>query len=186
MHYSKPNKRLSRDDWLLAGLQLLRKEGIARVTVDRLAAELGITRGSFYHHFKNRRDLLKDMLDYWIREWTLAVIDDVKALGLEPRTTLLALIKMIRHRSAADYDAAVRAWALNDPLPAKYVRQADKERLTYIKSLLGEAGFKGLDLENRARLLLYYEAFQPMMFAKPKAEDEDALTELRHRLLSGQ
>jgi len=48
----------------------------------------------------------------------------------------------------------------------------------------GAAGLHGLDLGNRARLFLCYEAFEPIMFAKSKPEAEDALIELRHRLLT--
>lgn len=180
----KQKKRLRRDDWFLAALQLLANEGIGSVTVDGLAGRLGITRGSFYHHFENRQDLLTAMLDYWIQEWTLDIRENVSALGLDPKTTLLALIKMIRHRKAADYDAAVRAWALSDSLAAKYVRQADEARLAYIISLFKAAGFKGLDAENRTRLFLYYEAFEPMMFAPPDPKAEDKLIELRHAILT--
>jgi hypothetical protein len=33
----------------------------------RLAADLQITKGSFYWHFKDREDLHRAMLDYWAR-----------------------------------------------------------------------------------------------------------------------
>ena len=183
MNQSSPKRRLNREDWLSAGLQLLSEKGIGSVTIDRLAARLGITRGSFYHHFENRKDLLTDMLEYWIKAWTLRIRDDMSALGLEPETTLLGLIKMIRHRGAANHDAAVRAWAMSDPLAADYVRRADSERLAYVKSLFEAAGFEGLELESRARMYLYYEAFEPMMFAEQEAELEQALIEFRHGLL---
>ena len=62
---SKPKPRLSRNSWLEVALELLQNDGINAVTVDALAIQLGITRGSFYHHFKDRNDLSKEMLDYW-------------------------------------------------------------------------------------------------------------------------
>ena len=179
------NRRLTREDWLAESMQVLAKEGIAAVKVDRLAKRLGCTRGSFYHHFKDRRDLLVSMLEHWIRAWTLDIVDDISGLDLDPKTTVRALIKMIRKRKAAEFDATIRAWALSDPLAADYVRQADEIRLGYAKSLFKAAGFKGLDLENRVRLFLYYEAFEPMMFVRQGSKKEDALIDRRLELLMG-
>ena len=102
------------------------------------------------------------------------------ALGLDPKSTLLALINTIRRREAAHYDAAFRAWAFNDPLAAEHVRKADAIRLAYIKSVFELLGFEGLELESRARMFLYYEAFEPMMFDPPNRADEKAL--IAHRL----
>ncbi len=145
-----------------------------------MAKQLKITRGSFYHHFKGREDFLRAMLDYWMQEWTLGVRDQVRALGLDPANMLLALVKTIRHRRAAHYDAAVRAWAMGHDLAAVYLRQADTARLAYIKELFAGLGFEGTDLETRARLFLYYEAFDPMMGLPADPADEDDL--IRNRL----
>ncbi len=183
---SKPRtRRLTREDWLSESMQVLAKEGIAAVKVDRLAKRLGCTRGSFYHHFKDRRELLVSMLEHWIRTWSLDIRDAISVLELDPKTTLRALIKLIRKRKAADFDATIRAWALSDPLAADFVRRADEIRLEYIKSLFKAAGFEGLELENRARLFLYYEAFEPMMFERQSAKKEDALIDRRLEFLTG-
>ncbi len=108
---SKPKQRLSRNSWLEVALELLQDEGINAVTVDALALQLGITRGSFYHHFKNRNDLSKEMLEYWKEKWTVEIRDDIASLGLDGLQSLTALMNLIRHRKSADYDSAVRAWA---------------------------------------------------------------------------
>ena len=49
--------------WLRAGLEALRKGGVGAVRVERLAEDVGVTKGSFYWHFRDRRDLLDAMLD---------------------------------------------------------------------------------------------------------------------------
>ena len=64
------------------------------------------------------------------------------------------------------------------------MRRADEIRLGYITSLFEAAGFEGLDLENRARLFLYAEAFEPMMFVRPSPEAEPDLVRERHSLLT--
>ena len=64
------------------------------------------------------------------------------------------------------------------------MKRADEVRLEFIKGQFQELGFKGADLENRARLFLYYEAFEPMMFAKSDPDTAKKLIKLRHELLT--
>jgi hypothetical protein len=45
-------------DWAEAALQLIAEAGLGALTVDALAARLGVTKGSFYWHFKGRSELL--------------------------------------------------------------------------------------------------------------------------------
>jgi len=180
----KPKPRLSRQDWIDAGIQQLVEAGIGAVTVECLATRLEVTRGSFYHHFVDRRDLLRAMLEYWARRWTYEVRDQIDALGLDPSTTLYALMKAIRANHAADYDAPFRAWALHDPLARAVVAQVDQARLDQIQGWFAKLGFTGLDLENRARLFLYFEMGAPSMFAAPSLERDGELLEKRHRFLT--
>ena len=181
---SQAKPRLKRQDWIDAAIQLLVEAGIGAVSVDRLAANLGITRGSFYHHFADREDLLRALLDYWADRWSYAVREQIAGLGLDPGTTLFALMKAIRNNRAADYDAPIRAWALHDPVARAVVEQVDQARLDFVRSQFEALGFSGLDAENRARLYLYYEMAAPAMFAAPSAEHDDELLEQRHRFLT--
>jgi len=180
--HAKP--RLTRQDWMDAAIQQLLEEGVGAVSVERLATRLGVTRGSFYHHFADREDLLRAMLDYWAQRWTYEVRSQIDALGLDASTTLFALMKLIRSNRAADYDAPFRAWALHDPLARAAVEQVDQVRLDQIQGLFAALGFTGLDLENRARLFLYFEMGAPAMFAGPSPERDEELLQERHRFLT--
>jgi len=176
--------RLTRQDWIDAAIKLLAEEGIGAVSIEGLATRLGITRGSFYHHFSARADLLQAMLAYWAQRWTYDVREQIAALGLDPSTTLLALMKAIRSNRAADYDAPFRAWALHDPLAREVVEQVDRARLAVILQQFEALGFKGLDAENRARLFLHFEMAAPAMFAGPSPERDEELLKERHRFLT--
>ena len=180
----QPKPRLKRQDWIEAAIQELVASGIGGISVEKLATQLGVTRGSFYHHFSDRESLLQAMLSYWAEHWTYEVRDRITALGLDPGTTLLALSRAIREYGAADYDAPFRAWALHDPLAEKVVRKVDKARLQIIQSQFEALGFTGLDAENRARLFLYYEAAAPAMFTGLSRERRDQLLLERHRFLT--
>lgn len=181
---NKPKLRLSRRNWLDAALDLLHNDGINSVTVEALAKQLGITRGSFYHHFKDRKDLSNEMLEYWKRKWTVEIRDTVAALGLDGMQSLVALGNLIKHREAAGYDVAVRAWAVHDEHAKKVVREADKTRLDFIRSQFKRIGFERLDLENRSRLFLYYAMTEPAFFDPPDEETALLLNQVRFDFLT--
>src|SRR5918995_1461561 len=78
--------------WLSAGLDALRKGGVAAVRVERLAAGVGVTKGSFYHHFRDRGALLEALLEFWSREMTDAEFERIQTVrgGLGARLLALA------------------------------------------------------------------------------------------------
>ena len=181
---TKPKVRLSRRNWLDAALELLYNDGIDSVTVEALARQLGITRGSFYHHFKDRKDLSNVMLEYWKRKWTVEIRDTIAALGLDGLQSLIALGNLIKHRQAAGYDVAVRAWAVHDEHAKEVVTQTDKIRLDFIRNQFEKIGFEGLELENRSRLFLYYAMTEPAFFDPPDEETALLLDQIRFDFLT--
>ena len=48
-------------------LKELARSGVGGVRVEVLAQRLGVTKGGFYRRFKDRRALLKAVLDEWAR-----------------------------------------------------------------------------------------------------------------------
>ena len=56
-----PRQRLSREAWAAAGLRALTDGGVAAVAVEPLAASLGTTKGSFYWHFSDREELVREV-----------------------------------------------------------------------------------------------------------------------------
>ena len=175
---------LNRGDWLDAALTEMAAGGINAISIDKLADRLGVTRGSFYHHFSNREELLNAMLDYWVEHWTEDIRTTLVALGLDASHALLAMSRLIRERKAADYDVVFRAWALHDPLARNVVKQVDEFRLGYIRSLFAQLGFDELETESRARLFLYYEMAEPAMFATQDKAASERLIMSRHKLLT--
>ena len=104
--------RKTKQDWLEAGLTVLGEGGAAELTIDRVARFLGVTKGSFYHHFENYQDYKEHLLTFWEEESTLGVI-----AFSEVAVTVPALLE----RFLANLDGlsphpeiAIRAWALQD------------------------------------------------------------------------
>ncbi|MCW3083606.1 MAG: transcriptional regulator, TetR family [Bacteroidetes bacterium] len=50
------------DDLLDSAISLFIKDGYTAVTLEQIAAKIGMTRGAFYHHFKSKEDLLNAVI----------------------------------------------------------------------------------------------------------------------------
>src|SRR5689334_8256798 len=58
-------RRMSAEDWASRSIDVLVAEGIEAITINRLCREFGVTRGSFYWHFKDLDDLKEAMAAQW-------------------------------------------------------------------------------------------------------------------------
>ena len=56
---------MDREQWAEAALGAIATGGIKAVAVEPLAARLGVTKGSFYWHFADRRALIDAALERW-------------------------------------------------------------------------------------------------------------------------
>ena len=55
----------SKTKLLDATVRLVRTKGYAATRIDDVCAEAGVTKGSFFHHFKSKEDLALSALSYW-------------------------------------------------------------------------------------------------------------------------
>ena len=91
-----PTARVPREMWVRQGLRVLADGGPDAVRVEPLARALGVTRGSFYWHFADRRALLDAMLDAWERSTTEDVIGLLESEGGDAAVKLRRLLAMNR------------------------------------------------------------------------------------------
>lgn len=121
--------RVTRDDWLAAARQLLIEGGFAKLTLENLLAQLGVTHGSFYHHFKNRQALTEALLKQWRKEMTLDVVAKASHIG-DAAQRAHALIDLgNRFTDQTQLEIAFRAQARLDPMVLEYVQEVDELRI---------------------------------------------------------
>jgi len=154
----------SKQEWLETALKALSERGIAGVKVESLAQSLGIARAGFYWHFKNRDNLLRQLLDYWVHEQTEKVTANPVLLTLEPTERLTEAAEMITKYKLGRYDMAIRQWASTDARAARIVRKVNRIRLDFVRDAFRELGFTGDDLEMRAMLFVCYHAWEVSTF----------------------
>ena len=173
----QPALRFDREAWLRAAMEVLAREGQAKLRVDRLASDLGVTKGSFYHHFESREDFVDSLLAYWSSAFTDWVIGEVRGVDGPATEQLLKLMQIIQREGLDRYDNAFRSWAAQDPSVAKEVKKVDLARYKFVRSLFSEMGFKGPDLEDRLRIWLVFNSAQStVFFPEDNSDAEEAIT----------
>lgn len=147
--------RLGRQHWIDAALRTLAALGIEAVRVERLAADLKVTKGSFYWHFANREALLLATLEAWEARATHDIIKMVEAVGGDARIRLRTLGIEV-YGSDGRLDRQIRAWSAHDPVARVAQERIDARRLAYLEQLFGEMGFPSDTA--KARALFSYQA----------------------------
>jgi AcrR family transcriptional regulator len=153
-------------------------EGIDHVRVDALAGHLGVTRGSFYWHFRDRQDLLRQVLQAWSEDSTRQLTRRLKTAGSDPLAQLRDVISLpFRGRSAwraARIELAIRAWARRDDMARVAVEEADDSRIAYHTQVFHALGFGVEEAAMRAFLLYSYEVAESLMPRQGSAGERQA------------
>ena len=150
---------LDRDAWIKGAVAILAEHGAERLRVEVLAKRLGVTKGSFYWHFKDRRDLQDAVLEFW-KEGRIR--DIRKQTQAEPGGEAAALLHIIevyssaRNRKGIAIEAAIRDWARRDSKAVAVVEEVDAERLACACRLFIACGLGAQEAEARSLLLYAY------------------------------
>ncbi|MFE9575612.1 TetR/AcrR family transcriptional regulator [Nocardia sp. NPDC006044] len=145
--------RLSAQDWALAALKAIAVGGLAAVAVEPLARTLGVTKGSFYAHYRNRDELIEAALAEWVRSHgdgglaTFAAITDPAERLRELLTTVVQAVQPLA--------PSVHLSLLgdrNDPRVRDAVRQVNSARLELMTRTYRELGLPPERAAHRARI----------------------------------
>lgn len=172
---AQPTPTLDATAWVEAAFDLLADGGVEAVRVGPLAKRLGVTRGSFYWHFKDREALHQAMLKAWRERASYQVFNRVErtAEPAQARLERLLALPYSSPRSArgAAIELAIRLWARRDRSAAKAVRHIDRTRIDYFTKLMQEHGLPREEARQRAFLFYATLMAEAIIFvdAKDKA-----------------
>lgn len=148
--------RIDATGWVDAGLEILRTESIEHVKVERLAARLGISKGSFYWHFKNKADLHAAILQRWKENSLIEVVEALQKPSVSAPERLKRLLELSFWSAdiprAADLDLAIRGWARRFGPARLAVARFDAMRIEFIQRIFLKMDFSPKDAEARAHL----------------------------------
>ncbi len=144
---ARASTRLKSADWLSAGLDALSELGPTALKAEPLAVRLGVSKGSFYWHFRDVPAYHGALLAAW-RDDSIARIPDLMGPG---GTDVARLRNLAQAFAAPDAtEPALRAWANSDALARAAVDDVDDARLAALQELLSGMGIQNPEM---ARIL---------------------------------
>jgi AcrR family transcriptional regulator len=149
-----PDRTLDRERWEAAALDAFEAGGLPAVAVEPLARALGVTKGSFYWHFKDRRALIDAMVARWERLHVDGPVEAVERID-DPRERLLALLGKASGKPPSIFIRMLDA--VDDPTVAAAVERAARRRVDVMAT-----AFRGLGLtpaRARRQALVAYSAY---------------------------
>ncbi len=141
---------IGRSDWLRVAVHVLAKKGIDGVRVEPLARLLGVTKGSFYWHFRNRRDLLDALVDLWEDETTWLIAEARKAST--PRARLLRFFQLISPEHNYPSDREMFVWARRTTQVKSRANAIELKRVAFIEEQLRHDGVSAPIAARRAEI----------------------------------
>ena len=167
---------VTREAYFAAALEVLAEHGFTELNVGRLCRRLGVTSGSFYHHFGGWPGFVEQLLVFWEQRQVLILREGNFGTG-GPSTDFAALMDLTLglHHEA---EAAIRAWAMNDEVVCAAQKRVDEARVATVgKAVKGIVGDSALARTLTALGMAMLVGHQQLASAGEHAELAELLAE---------
>ena len=162
-------KKVSKRDWIEEGFKALVNSGPQALTIEALCVKLEVTKGSFYHHFKNRQDYIRELLEDWQQETTIKIID-VSQSETDTGKAINTLLKLV-FDIPPERDLAIRALTLYEPEARKFQEGIDRNRRIYLEKI--NNSFTNDKEESRLMAIIDYAWYLGIHLMLPPLDKED-------------
>jgi len=147
----KKSDNLTRADWISGAWKMLGEKGVEGVRVEPLARRLGVTKGSFYWHFKGRQELIEALVDYWFSLWDDEISND-RLSQSNPVDRIWVLFENVIGRLSRGQTVSLRMLSHSDEDIARRIEERDRQRLAFLIDQLQELGFSPQEARVRGQV----------------------------------
>ncbi len=182
-----PQTKVTQEDWLAAALDTLIERGVEQVKVLTLAAQLGVSRSSFYWYFKSRQDLLDQLLEKSHAN-TASIVAQAALPAGGIVEGVLNIFDCWVDQALFDprLDFAIREWARRSRAIRRAVDREDTARVAALQALFQRHGFAATDAFVRARVLYFTQIGYYALDLKETQAERLALVAPYLRAFTGQ
>ena len=179
-------KNLSRVEWLDTALDTLGQMGRSRLHLDSLIKAMPVSKGSFYHHFKHKREFLDALVDYWDISQTQVVIDTINSAPADTSAEerLWLVMWTVESQNLNRHERIIRSLALEDSSLSDRITMVDHKRITTVRGLFREMGFTGTELEVRTWAFVITHSQESFMAESVPAAEREVHLRARHRFFT--
>lgn len=137
--------RRQRDEYFSVALEILSRSGFKSLTITELCTRLGVTKGSFHHHFGVYDEFVRELISYW--ELTYS---DLQAKAVQETPGFEDRLSALAERATAlphEAESALRSWAGANSDVAEAIRRVDHHREELLQEALCDVG---IDIDTAA------------------------------------
>lgn len=142
-----------REAYLEMGLEVLAELGFGGLKLAQVCDRLGVTTGSFYHHFPNWPAYTRELIAHWVTTYTEQLVALAKA-DADPRRRIgnLCQVGLTLPHGA---EVAIRSWsAVDDEVRAAQIR-VDQQRF----EVMYESAYEILERKRQAQLFANWAVY---------------------------
>jgi AcrR family transcriptional regulator len=146
--------------WLNEGKKRFANEGVQGINIKEMANSIGVAKTSFYHHFKTRDEYLKCLLEYWVEDGTLQIMNKV-AIIENPYARLSKLTELAFNNIENDkFLFHLRSYAQKDKYAASVIKKLENNRLKFLTKIFTEMNCSISEAKKKAKTYyIYYLGF---------------------------
>jgi len=178
---------LGREIWLDTARKALIEEGTAGIEINKLAKRLGSSRGGFYWFFRNRAQLLDELVGYWARTSTVLFERVLDSHHGDGENQYLAMTNLWVDEKEYDpkWDSAIRDWARTSTTVREVVEVVDQKRIGVLEQIFENMGYEGREANIRARVMYYHQVGYYAMGVRESQRARRALIPYYKKVLTG-
>jgi AcrR family transcriptional regulator len=108
--WTAKHKEERKEEFIVSAIELFTEQGYEQTSLNHILKKMTITKGSFYHNFESKSDLLNHVIDYMaygIQEIIERLTQDKSLSSLDKLRELSKGMVSFRHKNAKVYDAIV-------------------------------------------------------------------------------
>lgn len=150
-----PKVVAQKEDWIELGFKLFAQGGISAINVEKMSSKLKCNKSSFYWHFKSKEEFVDEIIKYWIREDTEAIIEvSNKGTSSKERFTLL-IEEAFKEDPTIDFIFYLKRYAQRRPGVELIIDDIDAKRMEFVQQIFMELGLP--DEEAKIKSALFYK-----------------------------
>lgn len=147
---SRPGRptKTTPEAWAQAALDEIEVAGVRALSVEAVARRLGVSKGGVYHHFADRRELLRAALGLWERRQVTELSARFDAIE-DPRERLRGILRYAAIEMEPTIIVQLLA-ATDDPDVAAALARSTDARLAFLRRIFRDLGATPAVAEHRA------------------------------------
>jgi AcrR family transcriptional regulator len=135
--------------WVEAGIQRFAHHGVEGLVIEKMAAELGCSKSSFYWYFTDRQAFIQRIVERWTELSTAGVMQSAAQHAA-------LLEQMFRETGRGDFLFYLRKLAASQRSLEQMLEEVEQLRMNYVAAILVQAGLPQEAAVQRADILYHY------------------------------